>query len=42
MKTACEIFGHNVPDHFAGIGKTIQIAEEAAREVPDIMLTRYA
>jgi DNA-damage-inducible protein D len=41
-KTACEVSGHQVPDHFADVGKTIQMPKGAEKEVPDIMLTRYA
>jgi DNA-damage-inducible protein D len=41
-KTACEITGHNVNDHFADVGKTIQMPKGAQKEIPDIMLTRYA
>ena len=41
-KTACEVTGHTVSDHFADVGKTIQMPKGAQKEVPDIMLTRYA
>lgn len=41
-KTACELTGHNVNDHFADVGKTIQMPKGAQKEIPDIMLTRYA
>lgn len=41
-KTACEISGHAVSDHFADVGKTIAMPKGAEKEVPDIMLTRYA
>jgi len=41
-KTACEVTGHVVNDHFADVGKTIQMPKGAQKEVPDIMLTRYA
>ena len=41
-KTACEVTGHTVNDHFADVGKTIQMPKGAQKEVPDIMLTRYA
>jgi DNA-damage-inducible protein D len=41
-KTACEVSGHQVLDHFADVGKTIAMPKGAEKEVPDLMLTRYA
>ena len=41
-KTACEVSGHLVADHFADVGKTIAMPKSAEKEVPDLMLTRYA
>ena len=41
-KTACEVSGHAPSDHFADVGKTITMPKGAEKEVPDIMLTRYA
>lgn len=41
-KTACEISGHAIKDHFVDVNKTIQLPKGAAREIPDLMLTRYA
>lgn len=41
-KTACEVSGHQVSDHFADVGKTIAMPKGAEKEVPDLMLTRYA
>ncbi len=41
-KTACELSGHSVADHFADVGKTIKMPKTAEKEVPDLMLTRYA
>lgn len=41
-RTACEISGHETADHFADVGKTIAMPKGAEKEVPDIMLTRYA
>ncbi len=41
-KTACEMSGQLVTDHFADVGKTIKMPKNAAKEIPDIMLTRYA
>lgn len=41
-KIACENTDHQVSDHFADVGKTIQMPKGAQKEVPDLMLTRYA
>ncbi|MBU4481056.1 DNA damage-inducible protein D, partial [Patescibacteria group bacterium] len=41
-KTACELSKQSVPDHFAGVGKMVDIGSGAKKPVPDIMLTRYA
>ncbi len=41
-KIACENTGHEVSDHFAGVGKTIQMPKGAQKEVVDLMLTRLA
>ncbi len=41
-KTACEVSGHAVSDHFADVSKTISMPKGAEKEVPDLMLTRYA
>jgi DNA-damage-inducible protein D len=41
-KTSCEVSEHQVLDHFADVGKTIQMPKGAEKEVPDIMLSRYA
>lgn len=41
-KTACEASGFDVADHFADVGKMIEIAKGARREVADVKLSRYA
>ena len=41
-KTACEVSGHEVLDHFADVGKMVDLGSGSQREVDDIMLTRYA
>ena len=41
-KESCEGAGIEVSDHFAGVGKMIDLPKGARREVDDIMLTRYA
>lgn len=41
-KTACEISGQSIEDHFPDVGKTIEMPKNATKEIEDIMLTRYA
>ncbi len=41
-KTACATSGHKLEDHFADVGKTIKMPKGAEKEVPDLILTRYA
>lgn len=41
-KTACETSGAEVKYHFADIGKMIDLAKGAQREIEDVALTRYA
>ena len=41
-KTACEVSGHAVADHFADVGKMVDLGSGSQREVDDLMLTRYA
>jgi len=41
-KTACEVSGENISDHFADVGKMVTIGSGTEKKIPDIMLTRYA
>jgi len=41
-KTACEVSGHAVDNHFPDVRKMVKIGSRTDREIDDIMLTRYA
>jgi DNA-damage-inducible protein D len=41
-KVACDVSGHSPGDHFVDVNKTIAMPKGAEKEVPDLMLTRYA
>lgn len=41
-RTACEVSGHSVPDHFADVGKMVDLGSGSQRQIDDLMLTRYA
>lgn len=41
-KTACELSGHAVSDHFVDVNKTIAMPKGAEKVIEDLMLTRYA
>ena len=41
-KTACEVSGHPIPDHFVEVTKMVDLGSGSQREIDDQMLSRYA
>jgi DNA-damage-inducible protein D len=41
-RTACEVSGERVSDHFVDVNKMVDLGSGSRREVEDVMLTRYA
>ncbi len=41
-KTACEVSGHTVADHFVDVNKMVDLGSGSRRDIDDLMLTRYA
>ena len=41
-RIACKNSGHDVNDHFVDVNKTIPMPKGASKDIPDVILTRYA
>jgi len=41
-KTSCEVSGNDVLDHFVDVNKMVKLGSGSAREIDDLILTRYA
>ena len=41
-RISCKKSGHDVNDHFVDVNKTIPMPKGASKEIPDVILTRYA
>ena len=41
-KTACEVAGHAVANHFVDVNKMVDLGSGSQREIDDIMVTRFA
>lgn len=40
-KTACEVSGHPIEDHFVDVNKVVDLGSGSRRQIDDVMLTRY-